>query len=330
MLKNYFIIAFRNIIRYKFYSLINIFGLAVGMAVCILIFLYVTDELSYDKFHIKKDRIFRVSREWFDHDGKTSLHLGHVAPAAAPLLKNDFPGIIEQSIRVLTDGNSMVMREDKKLFEDVSFADPDFFEVFTFKMLEGDPATALREPNSVVLTKAASQRMFGDESPIGKTIKYENEVDLKVTGVTEEVPVNSHFHYDYVASFNVIEDFYGTEEILKNWHNNSYSTYILLEEGYGPKELEAQLPSFLNKHLQTNEGEPAANWTRLHLWPVTDIHLYSSLDSEAEPNGKIEHIYIYSIIGIFILLIACINFMNLSTARSARRSKEVGLRKVMG
>jgi putative ABC transport system permease protein len=172
--------------------------------------------------------------------------------------------------------------------------------------------------------------MFGNENPMGKTIRYENQIDLKVTGVTEEVPANSHFHYDYLVSFNIVEDYYGAEDILKNWHNNSFSTYILLKEGYDHKEFEGQLPSFLNKHMQTVDGDPVSNWTKLHLWPITDIHLYSNLDSEAEPNGSIEHIYIYSIIGIFILLIACINFMNLATARSARRAREVGLRKVLG
>jgi putative ABC transport system permease protein len=151
MLKNYFKIAIRNIFRYKFYSFINIFGLAVGMAVCILIFLYVNEELSFDKFHEKRDRIFRVSREFFDNEGNSNLHLGHVAPAAAPLLKNDFPGILEHAVRVLTDGNSLVVHEDKKLYESIHFADAEFFDVFTFKMLEGDPLTALKEPIQLYL-----------------------------------------------------------------------------------------------------------------------------------------------------------------------------------
>jgi putative ABC transport system permease protein len=286
MLKNYIKIALRNLTRFKVYSFINIFGLALGMAVCILIFLYINDELSYDKFHDKKDRIFRVSREWFDSDGKTSLHLGHVAPPAAPLIKNDYPGIVEHSIRVLDDGNSLLVHEEKKLYEKTGFADADFFNVFTFKMLEGDPSTALTEPNSVVLTASAAQRMFGSESPLGKTIRYENQVDLKVTGVTEDVPDNSHFHYNYLISFKTVEDFFGIENLMKNWHNNSYSTYLLLKEGYDPKNLEAQLPAFLDKHMGSFAGFPVSEGTRLHLWPVTDIHLYSNLDSEAEPNGK--------------------------------------------
>lgn len=330
MLKNYIKVALRNLTRYKVYSFINIFGLALGMAVCMLIYLYVNDELSYDKFHEKSDRIFRVSREFLESDGKTSLHLGHVAPPAAPLLKSDFPGIVENSVRVFAIGHALVDYDGKKLFERISFADEDFFEVFTFKMLEGDPSTALAEPNTVVLSREAAQRMFGDESAIGKTIQYENEVDLIVTGVTEDVPANSHFHYDYLISFKVLEDYFGVENMMSNWNNNSYSTYLLLKEGYDPKALEAKLPSFLDKHIGPSNGGPVSGLTKLHLWPITDIHLYSNLDSEAEANGKIEHIYIYSIIGLFILLIACINFMNLATARSARRGKEVGLRKVMG
>lgn len=331
MFKNYIKIAFRNLARFKVYSFINIFGLSIGMAVSICILLYISDELSYDKFHAKSERIYRVSRSWTDSEGKTSLHLGHVAPPFAPLLANDFPNIVEHAVRMLSDGNVLISYEDKKIVEqNVFFANEDFFKVFSFELLEGNAQTALKEPNTVVLTREAANRYFGKESPVGKVIKIYDEYDLKVTGVTDEVPANSHFHYDFLISFRTLENYYDQEYLTGNWSSNNYSTYLLLKDGYDAKDLEAQFPAFIDKHMGEFNGISASEGTQLHLWPLADIHLYSNLDSEIEANGKIEYVYIYGIIGIFILLIACINFMNLSTARSARRAKEVGLRKVMG
>ena len=331
MLKNYFKIAFRNLSRFKVYSFINIFGLSIGMAVCICIFLYISDELSYDKFHAKADRIYRVSRSWTDENGKISLHLGHVAPPFAPLLSNDFPNIIKYSVRMLSSGNALLSYGDKKIVEEeIFFADKDFFEVFSFNMIEGDPKTALSEPFTIVLTKKAAERYFGEESPIGKTVRLDDEVDLKVTGVTDKVPRNSHFHYEFLISFITFEEYVGRESLMRDWGSNNYSTFLVLKKGYAYKDLEAQFPAFIDKHIGDYNGVAASEGTHLHLWPLADIHLHSNLDSEIEANGKIEYIYIYGVIGVFILLIACINFMNLSTARSARRSKEVGLRKVMG
>lgn len=331
MLKNYFKIAFRNLTRFKVYSFINIFGLAIGIAVCILIFLFVSDELSYDKFHAKSDRIYRVSRSWTDADGKVNLHLGHLAPAFAPLLKNNFEGIVEYSVRLLSPGDALVSYEDKKIMEqNLFFADEDFFKVFSFKLLAGNRETALSEPNTVVISESAAKRYFGDANPIGRTIRFDSSVDLEVTGVIENAPHNSHFHYEILVSFVTTEPFFGREYLTTNFGDNSFSTYIVLREGYDPDDLEAQFPAFLDKSMGEFVGYTPSEGTQLHLWPITDIHLYSNLDSEIAANGKIEYIYIYGIIGMFILLIACINFMNLSTARSARRAKEVGLRKAMG
>lgn len=301
------------------------------MGVCILIFLFISDELSYDKFHEKSDRVFRVSRSWTDENGKVSLHLGHVAPPFAPLLKNDFPDVVEHSVRMLSSGGDVFTYGDKKILEEkVLFVDKDFFNVFSFKLLEGDPETALSEPNAVVLTKNAAERYFGNENAMGKTLRYDDKIELKVTGISEEVPGNAHFNYEMLVSFLQFEAFYGRERLMSSWGNNSFSTYLVLKEGYDPQDLEAQFPAFLDKHMGDYNGIPVSEGTQLHLWPLTSIHLYSNLDSEIEPNGKIEYVYIYGVIGLFILLIACINFMNLSTARSARRAKEVGLRKAMG
>lgn len=332
MIKNYLKIALRNLARYKQMTLINILGLAVGMAACVLILLFVQYELSYDRYHEKADRIYRLSREFYNSDGVTGLHLGHLAPPFEPLLAEDFSGIIQSSARLLSYSPLMTYEEGEVQIveEDFFFAESEVFKIFTFPFVEGDPATALSEPNSVVLTESAARKYFGDEEPMGKTLIYDQEVDMKVTGVMEDVPDNSHFHFDMLASFGTVENYFGQEYMMSNWGSNNYSTFILLPEGYDPAELEAQFPDFIDKHVTGDSEVPASQWTALHLWPLTDIHLYSHLDSEIEANGDIAYIYIYTIIALFILVIACINFINLTTARATRRAKEVGVRKVMG
>lgn len=296
-----------------------------------LIFLFISDELSYDKFHAKAERIYRVSRSWTNADGEVNLHLGHVAPPFAPLLANDFSDVVENAVRMLSTDNELLSNEEKKIVEQkIFFVDKDFFSVFSFHLLEGNPKTVLSEPNSIVLTKDAAKRYFGEENPIGKSLRFNDDTDLKVTGIVEDAPANSHFRFNVLISFLTVENFFGRENLMSQWGNNSFSTYLVLKEGYNPKNLEAEFPAFIDKHIGDYNGILASEGTQLHLWPITDIHLYSNLDSEIESNGKIEYIYIYGAIGIFILLIACINFMNLSTARSGRRAKEVGLRKTMG
>ncbi|MFQ5771096.1 MAG: ABC transporter permease, partial [bacterium] len=341
MFRNYLKIACRNLLKYKAYSFINILGLAIGMACGILILFFVQDELSYDRYHEKADRIFRVSREWFNSDGSSSLHLGHVAPPIAPLLKTDFSEII-QAVRITSGGNPLLNYQDKFFQESqFYFADPEIFEVFTLPFSKGDPKTALTSPNNVVLTESMAQKYFGSEDPLGKVINFEIQgevkVDLKVTGVMKDVPRNSHFHFDFLGSMIALEQAFGDAE-FQNWGSNNYSTYLLLPEGYDYRHLEAQLPAFIDKHygayIQRNRGEPPPQApslrNKLHLWKLTDIHLHSHLDSEIEANGNIVYVYIFSSVAFFILLIACINFMNLATARSANRAKEVGLRKVVG
>lgn len=332
MLKNYLTIALRNLLKYKQITFINIFGLTVGMAACILILLFVQHELSYDRYHEKADRIFRVSREWRNSDGETSLHLGHVAPPFATLLKNDFPGVVQHAVRLLSD-NPLITYEAKDrqiVEEEFFFADPDIFEVFTFPLIADNPATALQEPNSMVITESAAKKYFGDEDPMGKTLTYEGQGEMKVTGVAKDVPDNSHFHFNMLASFATVENYLGKDFMMTNYGSNNYATYLLLPEGYDPQNLQAQMPTFLDKHLGEHAGVPTSKSNFLHLWPLKDIHLHSHLDSEIEANGNIVYVYIYTIIALFILGIACINFMNLSTARAGRRAKEVGVRKVMG
>ncbi len=335
MWKNTLKIAYRNLVKQRLYSTINILGLAIGLCATILILLFVKDELSYDKYHEDHDRIYRVSREWLNQDGTSSLHLGHTAPPFAPLLKSDFGEIIEESVRLLN--TDVIARFDDKVFpeEKFFFADHEVFKVFSWKMLQGDPNTVLNNPDGLVITESTAKKYFGEMDPMGKQMEIQigtQRQEMMVRGIIEDVPRNSHFTFDMLASFKPVELFYGGyEPMMQNFGNNAFSTFIKLKKEVTPTQLSDQLPAFMDRHLPANsQGIPASTSTRLHLWPLKDIHLHSNLASEIEPNSNIEYVYIYFAIALFILFIACINFMNLSTAKSANRAMEVGLRKVMG
>ncbi len=335
MLRNYFKILVRNIRKSPLYAMINVVGLAVGMAVSILIFLFVAHELSYDRHHEKADRVYRVSRYWLNQDGQVSLHLGHLAPPFGPLLASDYENEVEQAVRLFNF--APLIKYGQNAFEEEHFfsADPEIFDVFSFNFLEGDVSGILHDSDALVISESAAKKYFGNESPMGKEI--EMEVDgmgfvMQVRGVIEDMPDNSQFHVDFLASMIPVVSFYGGQEaFMSNFGSNNFSTFLLLREGVDYKAFEAKLLSFIDRHMgETQAGIPMSKTTQLQLWPLTDVHLYSNLDSEIEPNGAIEYVYIYLAVALFILLIACINFMNLSTARSAMRSMEVGLRKVMG
>jgi putative ABC transport system permease protein len=344
MLKNYFLIAVRNLVKNRAYSLINILGLAAGIAVTILIALFVFDELSYDQFHEKKDRIYRVSREWFNEDGTPSLHLAKVAPPIGTLVLEDYPDIIEAAVRIRKQWGALLRYEDKVFTEDRFYwAEPSFFDIFSYPMLKGDKETALNEPNSVLLTETAAAKYFGNTDPIGKTILLSTGYDsrsaqLVVTGIVKDPPENTHFHFDFLGSFKTIELLFGEEFMRKNWGRNNYSTYVLFKEENGAEILESKFPGFLDKHLAAAYKEYfgeapemlPSKFNKLHLMNITDIHLHSNLNSEMEPNSSITNVYLFSTIAFFVLLIACINFMNLSTARSSKRAREIGMRKVLG
>ena len=341
MFKNNFKIAVRNILQQRIYSFINIFGLALGIACCILILLFIRYELSYDKFNKNADRIYRVTREWFNEDGTSSLHLARVAPPIGPLLKNDFPNIILKEARFLHDYSTYLKINDNTVIENKFYwAEQSAFKIFTIPFLEGDPNTALSEPNSLVITQSAAKKYFGNENPLGKTINYERERDLKITGVIKDVPESSHFKYDFLASFVTLYDpsIIGRKYLEQNWGGNNYLTYVLLPKNFPVKELKSKIPKFIDNHLiqlakSQNRKLPTRAphlFTTLHFQKLTDIHLHSHLTSEIEENGDIKNVYIFSAIALFVLLIACINFMNLATARSSKRAKEIGIRKVMG
>ena len=334
MITNYLKIAFRNLMKYKFISFINLFGLTVGLSCCLLILTYIIHELSYDKYNKNADRTYRFTRQFNSPDGKVWLHLGTISPPFGPRLENDFPEI-EKMTRLLQFGPTPMRFEDKIFNEtDVFVADEKLFDVFNVEVTKGNPKKALSDMYSVMLSEEKAKKYFGNEDPMNKSVRIFNQYDLKVTGVYKSFPSNSHLHPGMMISFPTLRDssMYGEQQLQTNWGNNSFFTYVLLPANYDPKKIESRLPAFLDKNMPTNPKatqKPSA-FTALFLQKLTDIHLRSHLDYEAEENGDIKRVYIFSAIALFILLIACINYMNLSTARSALRAREIGIRKVAG
>lgn len=321
MLKGYITIALRHMIRQKGYSLINVLGLAIGMVCCILIFLYVQDELSYDRYHDKADRIYRVVA---NNDVKTP-------PAMAPALKADFPEV-EQYVRMLPTSGTWVMKYEENIFyeKQVYWVDDSIFEVFSFPLVKGDPATALTDPFSVVISEATAEKYFGDEDPMGKTIIADNGfAALIVTGIMKNLPANTHFKADFFVSMATSTQVWGSTGAIESWNWLNFYIYLVLAEGADPAALEAKFPAFVDKYIGAQLEERGARFEP-YLQSVPDIHLYSHLDHEPGANSDIAYVYILSAIAAFTLIIACINFMNLSTARFANRAREVGLRKVLG
>ncbi len=325
MFKNYVKIALRNISKHKGYSFINIVGLATGMACCFIIMLFVREELSYDNFHQKAQRLYRFNINFVSPNGEFSNALSG-APVAPALLK-EIPEV-ERAVRFhqpFTD--IMVGFEDRRFYENRFFyADADIFKTFSFPFLTGDPQTALNDPFSVVLTESTAKKYFGDEDPVGKTLRIENRDDFKITGVMHDVPPNAHLHFDFLGSFSSLEPQFGQQ--LQSWMFNPFVTYVLLRENTDKSQVEAKLPDFIDAYT-TQMLEPHGIKLRPWLQPVTDIHLYPQ-GNEIQAGSNMTYVYIFSSIAVMVLLIACFNFMNLSTARSTMRAKEVGLRKVIG
>ncbi|GAB3985001.1 ABC transporter permease [Spirosoma terrae] len=328
MFRNYIKIAFRNLMKHKTFSFINIVGVAVGLACFLLIAIYVKNELVYDRYNTKADRIYRVTRTFLSSEGVATLKLAQLAPPFAPLIRQDFPEI-EEVVRTL-DEDALIRYGEHAFHErDIFFAESNIFKVFDIQVVAGNANYALANPFSIMLSRPMAEKYFGRGNPIGKTVRLENQFDLTVTGVFNPLPTQSHFHPSFLVSFNTFNDsrVYGAEQLRTNWGNNSFNTYLLLKPGGDPQRIETAFPAFQDKYVP---GGNASTWSVLNLQKLTDIHLRSHTDSEVEPTGDIRYIYLFSAIGLFILLIACINYMNLATARSAGRAKEVGMRKVVG
>lgn len=344
MIRNYLKVAIRSIFRNKLTAFINIAGLALAMMCCILIYLFVVDELSYDRYHTKADRTYRVTRNFLSKDGVPNLHLANVAPPIGPLLKNDF-GEIEVMARTINYSLNISLEQDGELVknfveENIFIVEPDIFKIFDIEVLSGDPAKALVRPLTVMLSEQSAEKYFGNQDVIGKRLRVNNQLDIEVTGTYKSFRAQSHWHPEMLVSFSTFEDdaIYGRRALETNWGNNAFGTYLLLEEGVDPKKVEAGFGNFMEKHFATyarsNFGAApdfkASQSTTLFLQKLTDIHLHSHLDDELEVNGNINNVRMMAVIGVFIILIACFNFINLSTARATKRSKEVGLRKVVG
>jgi len=334
MLKNYFKIAFRNLWRNKAFSIINIFGLSIGLATCLIIMLFVQNELSYDRYNKKADRIVRVI--FMGEVQGEKMKEASVMPPVAKTLLADYPEV-EEATRLNVAGSPMVNYGDNTFKEEsVAFVDSNFFNVFTLPLLQGDKKTALLEPNTLVITRAIAQKYFGKEEAIGKVLYFKSwNTNYKVTGVIDKVPSNSHFHFDFFASMAGVPDAKSS-----SWMTSNFYTYLVLQKEYDYKQLQAKLPNVVEKYIAPQmqqamgitlkQFRQKGNNIGFYLQPITDIHLHSDLQFDLAPYGDIRYVYIFSAIAIFMLLIACINFMNLSTASASRRAREVGIRKVMG
>jgi putative ABC transport system permease protein len=328
MLKNYIKIALRNIIRQKGYSLINIASLSIGFFCCILILLYIRYELSYDKYHNDAQYIYRVVRE---HQGEPVWYNSSEHPLAASL-KRDFPEIIKATRVKKNDDVGLVEYNSKRFNEkDIYFVDPDFLEIFTFPLVSGDMSTALKEPFSVLITQEMAEKYFGKENPLNKVLRIkewysEDKHDYEIKGVLKNIPENSHFTFDFLISYNTLYSLKKEgRESIEIWSYYEPKTYITLQPHANPKELEEKFPAFLRKY----KGDESAS-ERIHLQPLIDIHLGGNLRFELETNSDLRYIYLFSAIAFFIMLIACLNYVNLSVARSTKRAVEVGMRKAVG
>ena len=330
MLRNYLKIALRSFIQQKYYSLINTLGLALGTAACILILLFVEDELSYEKSFSKNDQIYRLVEDF-----PMGTHLSRSATVPFPTrqaLRNDFPEITNAAIvyRPSSWGQAPILKlGDEEYYEDnFVFAERSFLEIYGFKFIKGDPAKALTGPNELLLTESAAKKYFGDDDPIGKTINLNNFRDLAVVGIIEDLPPNTHLKFDMMASFETFKTFFNNPQFFETqWTWVAAWMYFTVDSEGDAQKIEAALPEFVKGHFPENlTGAGVA----LRMQKANDIHLHSALELEFKQNGNITHVYLFSFIAILILLIAIINFMNLATARATKRSKEVGLRKVLG
>lgn len=326
MFIHYLKITFRNFSKHKSFSIINGVGLAISLSCCILIGIYLKHELSYDRYLLNSNRIYRLSREFINTDGSTSLHLAHLAPPFAPYLREDFPEM--EAITQFDAFSTTLVIDGKEYWQpNMALADNYFFQVFPFEFISGDPATALKNPGSLVLTEKTAMKYFGNIDVVGESLQINPEISLMITGVMKDVPENTHFSVEMLIDFSFAElNYGGRENMMQAWAENNLSTYFLLKEGASIEEIEKRFPDFFTKHMNAEANE----WTALHTQNIRDIHLYSHLDGETWTNGDIVHVYTFSAIGLLILIISIINYINLTTAMSIQRAKEVGMRKVLG
>lgn len=326
MLANYLKIALRNLVKHPAHAALNIGGFSIGIAAFILIVFYVTDELSYDRYHSRADRIFRVA---------TSLDLNGVGEKAsscafplAPTLQKEHPDKIEAVCRFFNfqaKQHLMTYGKEKHYEKNFFLADSSITDIFDLNIIKGDSLHPLDTAGSMMISERMALKYFGSTDPVGKTMAFGSGLPLTVTAVFSDIPAQSHFRYDFLASMSTLRKIY-KPSMLRGWIWNPCWTYVLLKEGVSREAVDQVLPGFMREHIQAGKVSISNAW----LQPLTDIHLKSNLDYEIQENGNIKYVYILIIIAIFIIVIACINFMNLSTARSANRAREIGMRKTLG
>jgi putative ABC transport system permease protein len=333
MIKNHLKIAWRNMLKHKTFAFINIIGLSLGIAACFIILMYVQSELSYDRFNKNADRIERIQFKAVMNGGQIA-EASVMAPVAAAL-KNDFPEV-EDATRLKPMGDSKATYGTKSFKNNaMALADANFLNVFTLPLIQGD-VNALAEPHTIIISKATAEKYFGNEDPIGKSLGFNNNTEnFKVTGIYDKIPDNAHFHFDMIASMVDWKDAHST-----SWMGGTFFTYVLLKPGTNPAALQAKFPAMVKKYMgpqiqqemgiSLEQFRTKGNELGFILQPLTAIHLHPNSTNEIEPAGNASYVYIFGVIGIFMLLIACINFINLSTAGASKRAKEIGVRKVIG
>lgn len=330
MLKSYLLVALRSLRKQRVYAVVNILGLTIGLACFVLILRFVQFELSYDEFHDKADRIYRVVKQ---DRGNFYMGTDHFAVTPAPLaatLLSDVPEVEEATL--IKNGTALLSYGERHFYEDGLAAKQAFFDIFTFPSLKGNPEALLTDPNAIVLTESLAQKMFGDQDPVGKLINYQyysTKHTYTVTGVVADPPSNAHFGFSFVTSILSSRSYRRQLEGEHSWTNSSWYTYIVLKEGADPDVLEAKLPAVI-EHYVAQEDDNPSEWTGYYLQPLTDIHLHSNVNFEIEATSSMRYVYLFVAIGLVILLLACFNYMNLAVARSIKRAKEVGMRKVVG
>lgn len=316
MFRNYLKIAYRNIIRQKVFSFINIFGLTLGLACSLFILLWVQDELNYDRFHDNLEQIYRVEED--QHYSGEVYHVNVTPYPSGPVWRDNIPEI-EEAVRIQWAPTMLVNYGDRFFYENgVLTVDSTIFDVFTFPLIEGDPLTALNEPYSIILTEEMAEKYFGEEDPMFKPMMV-GEYNFTVKGVAKNIPDNSSTQFDFLVPFDFIKE---VGRYNDHWGSNSIRTYMMLNENADLKSVNEKLTAEYKKH--ESEGR-----TEFMVAPLKRMHLYSYFGYDHKPQA-IQYVYIFSVIGLFVLLIACINFMNLTTAKSSIRSKEIGMRKVVG
>lgn len=324
MFLNFLKVAFRKMKRQKGYALINVAGLAVGLTISAFILMWVVDELSFDRFHENNDRIHRV---YVDLTAGSHMILALSMPELARALINEYPEVTD-AVRISRPGRASVKFQEREFYENyVCYADPSLFQVFSFPLIKGDINTALAAPFTAVITETTANKYFAGEDPLGKIITIDGVEEYAVTGVVRDVPANSHFQFHIVRSFETL--YSKSRSDMENWLNIQYYTYLLLAEGIDAQAVEKKLPATIDKYLGQSLKSMGGSLV-LHLQPLTSIHLHSKIGGDIAAQGDITYVYLFSCIAFFILVLACINFVNLATAKSSSRSLEIGMRKTLG